>query len=98
MFKNIRGKKNTSNLTTVDIPTSWPTSDQLGNPAIHMADPKVWDKADKPFRTLTLPEEITKYLTARNQRHFGQAIGTPFTIAPPLRNSSRGLLIQPRPN
>jgi hypothetical protein len=82
MFKTIRGKNNTCNLTTVHIPKSWPPSDQLDNPAIHLADPKVWDKDDKPFRTLTLPDEITKYLTARNQRHFGQATGTPFTVAP----------------
>jgi hypothetical protein len=34
------------------------------------------------FRTLTLPDEITQYLKARNQRHFGEATGTPFTQAP----------------
>jgi hypothetical protein len=74
--------KKKSNLTTVDIPTSSPSSDQLGNPTTHLDDSKVWDKDDKPFCTLTLPEEITKYLAARNQRHFGQAQGTPFTVAP----------------
>jgi hypothetical protein len=82
MFKNVRGKSQKSNLTTVDIPASWPSPDQLDDPQTHVDDPKVWDKEDKPFRTLTLPEEITQYLKARNQRHFGQATGTPFTQAP----------------
>jgi hypothetical protein len=82
MFKNVRGKNQKSNLDTVDIPTSWPPPDQLDNPQTHLDDPKAWDKDDKPFRTLTLPEEITQYLKARNQRHFGQATGTPFTQAP----------------
>ena len=31
------------------------------------------------------PEEITQYLLAHNQKHFGQAAGTPFTV-PPLRH------------
>jgi hypothetical protein len=42
----------------------------------------VWDKDDKPFCIMTLPDKITKYLTARNQRHFGQAQGTPFAVGP----------------
>jgi hypothetical protein len=82
VFKNVRGKSQKSNLTTVDIPASRPSPDQLDDPQTHLDDPKVWDKEDKPFRTLILPEEITQYLKARNQRHFGQATGTPFTQAP----------------
>jgi hypothetical protein len=68
---NVRGKNQKSKLTSVDIPTSWPSTDQLDDPQIPLTDPKVWDKDDKPFCSLTLPDEITKYLTARNRRHFG---------------------------
>jgi hypothetical protein len=32
MFKNVRGKNQKSKLTTVGIPTSWPSPDQLDNP------------------------------------------------------------------
>jgi hypothetical protein len=83
MFKNIRGKQHQkAGLTTVDIPTSWPPSNRLDDPTEILADSKQWDKDDKPFRTLDLPEEIAMYLKARNQRHFGQAQGTSFTVAP----------------
>ena len=34
------------------------------------------------WKTVDSPEEITQYLLARNQKHFGQAAGTPFTISP----------------
>jgi hypothetical protein len=70
------------NHTTVDIPTSWPPPQRLDDPRDFFADSKQWDKADQPFRTLDLPKEIAMYLKARNQRHFGQAQGTPFTVAP----------------
>jgi hypothetical protein len=66
MFKNVRGKNQKSKLISVDIPTSWRSIDQLDDPQIPLTDPKVWDHADKPFRTLTLPDEITTYLTAQN--------------------------------
>jgi hypothetical protein len=82
MFKNIRGKNQKAGLTTVDIPTSWPRPQRLDDPTKILADSKQWDKDDQPFRTLNLPEEIVMYLKARNQRHFGQAQGTPFTVAP----------------
>ena len=45
------------------------------------------DPTDDPkkctvWRTVDTPEEITEYLLARNQLHFGQAAGTPFTVPP----------------
>jgi hypothetical protein len=82
MFKNIRGKNQKAGLTTVDIPTSWPPSSRLDDPTKFLTDSKQWDQDDKPFKTLDLPDEIAMYLKARNQRHFGQAQGTPFTVAP----------------
>jgi hypothetical protein len=82
MFKNVRGKNQKSKLTSVDIPTSWPSIDQLDDPQIPLTGPKVWDHANKSFRTLIFPDKITTYNTARNRRHFGQAQGTQFTVAP----------------
>jgi hypothetical protein len=34
------------------------------------------------WTTIDAPAEMTKYLLERNQKHFGQAQGTPFTIPP----------------
>ena len=34
------------------------------------------------WTTVDNPEDITRYLLARNQKHFGQADGTPFTVSP----------------
>jgi hypothetical protein len=34
------------------------------------------------WTTIDTPAEMTKYLLERNQKHFGQAQGTPFTIPP----------------
>ena len=42
------------------------------------ADPKTcnsWVQVD-------IPDEVAKHLLTRNQRHFGQAAGTPFTVQP----------------
>jgi hypothetical protein len=82
MFKNIRGKNQKAGLTTVDIPTSWPPSSRLDDPTELLTDSKQWDQDDKSFKTLDLSDEIAMYLKARNQHHFGQAQGTPFTVAP----------------
>ena len=45
------------------------------------------DEADDPktcshWRTIDIPTEVLHHLQTRNRRHFGQAHGTPFTIAP----------------
>lgn len=32
--------------------------------------------------TVDTPEDITKYLLERNQKHFRQAQGTPLTVSP----------------
>jgi hypothetical protein len=82
MFKHIRGKNNKSGLSNVDVPDSWPPPQALSDPAIILDDAKQWDKDNKAFKTITIPEEIELYLMACNQRHFGQAEGTPFTVAP----------------
>jgi hypothetical protein len=82
MFKNIRGKNNKSGLSNVAVPDSWPPPQYLSDPATILDDAKQWDKDNKAFKTITIPEEIELYLMARNQRHFGQAEGTPFTVAP----------------
>jgi hypothetical protein len=82
MFKTIRGKNNKSGLSNVDVPDSWPPPHALDDPEVLLDDAKQWDKDDTAFKTVTIPEEIDLYLRARNQRHFGQAEGTPFTQAP----------------
>jgi hypothetical protein len=82
MFKTIRGKHKKAGLTNVDIPDSWPDPHELDDPAVLLDDTEQWEKDAKAFKTVTIPEEIDLYLRARNQRHFGQAEGTPFTRAP----------------
>ena len=34
------------------------------------------------WKTVDVPEEITAFLLQCNQKHFGQAAGTPFTVSP----------------
>ena len=45
-------------------------------------DPNQDPKTNTEWISVDTPEEITKYLLARNRLHFGQAQGTPFTISP----------------
>jgi hypothetical protein len=83
MFKNIHGKNNKSGLSNVDVPDSWPPPQALFDPNIILDDAKQCDKDNKAFKTITIPEAIELCLMAPNQqRHFGQAEGTPFTVAP----------------
>ena len=46
------------------------------------ADPTEDQKKCTAWKTIDVPEEITKYLLERNKAHFGQAKGTPFTVSP----------------
>lgn len=63
----------------LEIPTTWPAPGET-IPAEGLADPKA---KDTEWRSITDPEEVVYYLMLRNQRHFGQAQGTPpFTIDP----------------
>jgi hypothetical protein len=78
MFRNICGNYQHSSLTTVEIPDTWPAPGQPGE----WCDPNIHAKHDRPFRKLTIPSEIEYYLMERNRRHFGQAHGAPFTMAP----------------
>ena len=45
-------------------------------------DPSDDPKTCTAWRTVESPEAITTYLLERNQKHFGQAHGTPFTVEP----------------
>jgi hypothetical protein len=45
-------------------------------------DPTVDPKLCSEWKTVDAPKEITSYLLERNQKHFGQAAGTPFTVSP----------------
>lgn len=45
-----------------------------------LEDPKTLDRKNSSrWREIDCPREIEFYLRLRNQRHFGQAQGTPFT-------------------
>jgi hypothetical protein len=55
-----------SGLSRIEVPTN-PTDDP---------------KKCNDWTTIDAPAEMTKYLLERNQKHFGQAQGTPFTIPP----------------
>ena len=67
-----------NNITLISIPDTWPdistpisAEDILENP-----------KTTSTWRKVDMPKEILHYLTVRNQRHFGQAHNTPFTVPP----------------
>lgn len=68
----------TQQLDRLEIPAAWPASETPLEDLSSLEDPK---KAEN-WRTITDPHEIERYLLLRNQLHFGQAQGTPFTVFP----------------
>jgi len=76
----ITNAKNTNQLDRLEIPNDWPPPipPDASSPTPALSDPKeaqIW-------KTITDPTEIEQYLLMRNQIHFGQAKGTPFTTEP----------------
>jgi hypothetical protein len=63
-IRAIRKQNNKQGITTLEVPVT-PTN-----------DPKTCTQ----WQTVDLPEEILDLLQQRNQSHFGQANGTPFTV------------------
>ena len=45
-------------------------------------NPQQYPKSCTEWKQIDIPEEVLKHLVARNQKHFGQAQGTPFTVDP----------------
>ncbi|KAI2491614.1 hypothetical protein MHU86_22931 [Fragilaria crotonensis] len=65
-LKNVRSSNDRYGVTRLEIP-------------VHPEeDPKVCTE----WQQIDVPEEILRHLTRRNQQHFGQAQGTPFTTSP----------------
>mmetsp|Transcript_30358 Transcript_30358/g.72755 ORF Transcript_30358/g.72755 Transcript_30358/m.72755 type:complete len:2117 (+) Transcript_30358:2729-9079(+) len=69
----MNSKGRSQGITKVEVPVSWP------QPDTENADPKTTDEA---WTTIEIPTEVERFIQERNQRHFGQAQGTPFTVAP----------------
>jgi exonuclease III len=65
-LKRMRVQQRASGLTLLEIPE---------NPA---DDPKKCQE----WKTIDVPNDIIERLQQRNQEHFGQALGTPFTVSP----------------
>ena len=63
-------------LSRLEIPQSWHASNTT-NPA-ELQNPKT----ASDWITVTTPATIEAFLQARNQKHFGQAEGTPLTLEP----------------
>jgi hypothetical protein len=83
LFKNIRMAKGHSTLNQIRVPQDWPPPHTPFEDIGELSDPKAYaSQPESHWRTVTLPEEINYYLFLRNQRHFGQAQGTPFTVTP----------------
>jgi len=68
----------TQKLDRLEVPTSWPAPFTQVTDTTSLEDPK----SSTEWKLITAPAEIEYYLLLRNQRHFGQAQGTPFTIPP----------------
>ena len=61
---------------------SWPTFDNYSSDApLNLQDPKTVRNPDD-WREIKCPAEIELMLKLHNQKHFGQAEGTPFTTEP----------------
>jgi hypothetical protein len=83
LFKNIRTEKGNSTLNQIQVPHDWPPPHTPFGDVVELSDPKAYaSQPDPQWRTVTFPDEINYYIFLRNQRHFGQAQGTPFTVAP----------------
>ena len=67
-IRHIRTKNDRRGVTRIEIPK---------HPDV---DPKIC----KEWIQVDVPTEIVNHLQARNQKHFGQAHGTPFTVSPLL--------------
>jgi hypothetical protein len=63
-------------MTSVRVPASWPDNDEGFSAPIE--NPKTCCD----WKTVDTPKEMLYYLMKRNQLHFGQAQGTPFTVEP----------------
>ena len=62
----------------LEIPDDWPPAFTPINENSYLSNPKQASN----WKRITEPDEIEFYLQVRNRLHFGQAHGTPFTIAP----------------
>eukprot|EP00957_Ditylum_brightwellii_P060752 4612799-Ditylum_brightwellii.AAC.1 len=65
-----------NNLTSIQVPASWPDMSTQILPNHALEDPKQTTE----WKTIELPQEIVHYLKIWDRRYFGQAQGTPFTI------------------
>jgi hypothetical protein len=82
LFKNIRTAKGNSTLNQIQVPHDWSPPHTPFDDIVELSHPKTYaTQPDPQWRTVTLPDEINYYLFLRNQRHFGQAQGTPFDWA-----------------
>ena len=81
MYKVIQHQRRESTgINQLKVPMCWPSTNQPDNLSVALQDPKSIDISDSTlWQTVSNPKEIEKYLLMRNQRHFGQAHGTPFT-------------------
>ena len=75
ILKAMRGKGAQKHaMDRIEVPDSWPEPQHIKSET-KLEDPKKCKK----WKPITDPDQIEKYLIIRNQRHFGQAQGTPFT-------------------
>ena len=79
-LKFIRGKTiDGCGITRLLVPASWPTLSSYDDTVDYeLEDPKKI-KDESAWREVNCPKEIEFLLRLQNQRHFGQAEGTPFT-------------------
>ena len=68
-------------VTSIQVPIPWPDHEDIHN-APSVPDAASWPKHPDQWRTVDTPLAIQKYIQYRNQKHFGQGHGTPFTVSP----------------
>ena len=68
----------TQKIDRIDIPESWPDPTTIMPHLSTLEDPKQC----RNWKTVTKPDDVEYYLQLRNRCHFGQAQGTPLTVAP----------------
>ena len=79
ILQSIRKKSSdAAKIDRIEIPASWPDPQNQPDDLNTLEHPNTCTE----WRLITAPGEIEFYILLRNQLHFGQAQGTPFTISP----------------
>lgn len=83
LLRRLKRNENKVNRVTEKIKAARERGQRQGVTRIEIPRPPSTDpKTCTEWQTIDVPSEIVEHLQRRNRQHFGQAHGTPFTVAP----------------